>query len=222
MSKKENVIGFHKIDEENGYLSNWYPSIFYVDGIEYSSVEQFLMYKKAVTFGDNDIAIQILETDDPDEIKKLGRSVKDYIDSLWAGMRQMILYKGLLAKFQQNEKLKKKLVNTGNALLAECSKSDKIYGIGISLYDEQRYYPARWQGLNILGFTLMNVRQELSIEKKVNIKREPIDFWFETESDGTIALVKDTGERKTFSEKQKGFTKTKWRKRIVNILFRFR
>ena len=57
----------------------------------------------------------------PNEIKKLGRMVTGYIDSVWGGVRQIVLYEGLLAKFQQNEKLRKKLIGTGSALLAECS-----------------------------------------------------------------------------------------------------
>lgn len=209
MSKKENVIGFHKIDEENGYLSNWYPSTFYIEGIKYSSVEQYLMYKKAVTFMDYEAASKILETDDPDEAKKLGRSVNGYIDSIWAGLRQMVLYDGLTAKFQQNAKLKKKLLSTGNSILAECSKNDRIYGIGISLYDEQRFEPSKWQGLNILGFTLMRVRQDLSVKQKENIKRDSVDFWFEQDADDAMVLVKENGERKVLSEKRGGFTKTK-------------
>ena len=209
MSKKINLIGFHKIDEENGYLSNWYPSIFFIDGIKYISVEQYIMYKKAVTFGDNNIAVQILESDDPDTAKQLGRAVKGYNDNVWAGMRQIVLYEGLFAKFQQNPKLKRKLLATGNAVLAECSKSDKIYGIGISLYDDQRYFPDEWQGMNLLGFTLMKVRQNISNEEKVPTKREVIDFWFEQEKDGSISLVKESGERKNNSEIQEGFTKTK-------------
>lgn len=209
MSKKVNLIGFHKIDEENGYLSNWYPSIFYIDGIKYTSVEQYIMYKKAVTFGDNNIAVQILETDDPNTVKHLGRAVKGYDDNVWAGMRQIILYESLFAKFQQNQKLKRKLIATGNSVLAECSKTDKIYGIGISLYDDQRYYPDKWQGMNLLGFTLMKIRQDINAKDNNPIKREEIDFWFEQEKDGSVSLVKESGERKNNSEIQEGFTKTK-------------
>ena len=43
------MICFHKIEEENGYLSNWYPSVFFIDGIQFANVEQFIMYKKALT-----------------------------------------------------------------------------------------------------------------------------------------------------------------------------
>lgn len=33
----------------------------------------------------------------------LGRSVKDYQEVMWNGMRQIIVYRGLLEKFQQND-----------------------------------------------------------------------------------------------------------------------
>ena len=47
-----NIICFHNPDEENGYLSNWYMSYFKVDGVEFSSMEQYMMYKKALCFND--------------------------------------------------------------------------------------------------------------------------------------------------------------------------
>ena len=34
------IICFHNPDEENGYLSNWYPSRFVVDDVEFSSMKQ--------------------------------------------------------------------------------------------------------------------------------------------------------------------------------------
>ena len=49
------IICFHNTDEENGYLSNWYPVKFTVDSVAFSSMEQFMMYKKALYFGDYNI-----------------------------------------------------------------------------------------------------------------------------------------------------------------------
>lgn len=46
------IICFHNPDEENGYLSNWFNSDFSVGEIEFSSMEQYMMYKKAVCFSD--------------------------------------------------------------------------------------------------------------------------------------------------------------------------
>ena len=103
------VICFHNPDEENGYLSNWYPSPFTLDGVAFSSMEQYMMYRKAVCFGDDKVAAQILVTEDVAEIKTLGRLVSGYDESLWNGVRQIVVYEGLLAKFSQNSELGEQL-----------------------------------------------------------------------------------------------------------------
>lgn len=155
------VIGFHNPDESYGFLSNWYLSDFTVDGIKFSSMEQYMMYQKAVVFKDKDIASQILKTNDVARIKDFGRQVSNYNDSVWNGMRQIVIYKGLLEKFRQNEKLKKALLDTGDDILAECAVSDKIWGIGLSMKDSNQNDIKRWKGQNLLGFALMLVRNEL-------------------------------------------------------------
>ena len=85
------VICFHNPNEENGYLSNWYPSIFALNGVTFSSMEQYMMYRKAVCFGDDKVAAQILATEDVAEIKALGRLVSGYDENLWNGVRQIVI-----------------------------------------------------------------------------------------------------------------------------------
>ena len=58
------IVCFHNPDEENGYLSNWYPSRFIVKNSVFSSMEQFMMDRKAVCFHDEASAAQILATED--------------------------------------------------------------------------------------------------------------------------------------------------------------
>lgn len=120
-----------------------------------------MMYKKAVCFGDKAIAEQILETDDVSKIKELGRLVSDYDDNYWSGIRQVVVYHGLLAKFRQNDDLKKLLLDTGDAVLAECAVKDKIWGIGLSMKDPDRFDRGKWKGQNLLGYTIMMVRDSL-------------------------------------------------------------
>lgn len=155
------VICFHNPNEENGYLSNWYLSNFVVDDISFSSMEQFMMYKKAVCFEDKDIVAQILETDDVSRIKELGRLVSGYDDNYWSGIRQVVVYQGLLEKFRQNDNLKRLLFETGNFVLAECAVKDRVWGIGLSMKDPDRLNREKWKGQNLLGYTLMMVRDSL-------------------------------------------------------------
>ena len=160
----DKIICFHLIDEPNGYLSNWYPSVFTTDGITFTSMEQYMMYQKARTFGDTETAAAILAADNPGKIKALGRSVRNYSDTVWNGIRQIVVYKGLLEKFRQNPDLKRQLLATAPHTLAECALWDNIWGIGMTMHDEYRFAPDLWQGRNLLGFTLMMVREELSKE----------------------------------------------------------
>lgn len=75
-----------------------------------------------------------------------------------------IVKRGVKAKFAQNKGILKTLLNTGNALLAECSPYDKKWGIGIDINDPQRLVIANWRGKNLLGRILMEVREELRQE----------------------------------------------------------
>lgn len=155
------VVCFHNPDEENGFLSNWYVSKFEVDGKMFSSMEQFMMYQKAICFGDEAVAELILKSGDVAYIKELGRTVSGYNENVWNGMRQLIVYDGLVAKFSQNEEFKEKLLQTGDALLAECAVHDRIWGIGLSMKDEKRFYISQWRGENLLGYALMMTRNKI-------------------------------------------------------------
>ncbi len=155
------IICFHNPDENNGYLSNWYRCDFSAEGIRYSSMEQYMMYQKAVLFRDIEMAEQILATDNVGKIKALGRSVRNYEEIVWNGMRQITVYRGLCQKFEQNAALKNKLLATQDSILAECAVQDKIWGIGLSMKDERRFDMKEWQGQNLLGFSLMQVRAVL-------------------------------------------------------------
>ena len=59
----------------------------------------------------------------------------------------------LRAKFNQHEDLKQKLLDTGDAILVEDSKTDRFWGIG-----------KKMNGKNMLGELLMKIRDELKRE----------------------------------------------------------
>ena len=156
------IICFHNPEEENGYLSNWYLSKFVYADQQFSSMEQYMMYRKAICFHDEKVTSKILQTDDVAEIKALGRRVSGYDDNVWNGFRQIIVYEGLLNKFSQNEDLKEKLLATGNAILAEAAVKDKIWGIGLAMNDPDCLDRAKWKGQNLLGYALMMARSKLN------------------------------------------------------------
>ena len=155
------IIGFHNPSEDYGFLSNWYLSDFQIDGITFTSMEQYMMYKKAVCFKDENIAKQILAEKNVSKIKELGRLVSGYDEHIWNGVRQIIIYEGLLAKFSQNNSLKSKLLDTKDCTLVECAVKDRIWGIGLSLTDPKRLIPSEWKGQNLLGYALMMGRGRL-------------------------------------------------------------
>ena len=160
----KSIICFHNPNEENAYLSNWSFSDFEMNGFRYSSMEQYMMHQKALTFGDTEIAEKIMAASDFGGIKALGRQVHNYDDRIWNGIRQIVIYEGLLEKFRQNPDLKEQLLNTGDALLAECAFNDRVWAIGLTMQDENRLNMAKWRGQNLLGFALMQVRAKLSNE----------------------------------------------------------
>ena len=164
------MICFHNPEEQNGYLSNWYRSVFTVDEITFSSMEQYMMYEKAVQFQDQQTAEKILGTDDVAEIKALGRMVRNFDEKIWREKRESIVHKGVLQKFLQNPELAEKLLETGEQMIAECAVKDKIWGIGLSMGDEERFCVDKWKGQNLLGQILMQVRAEISVQSQ-NIEK---------------------------------------------------
>lgn len=160
-SVKESVVRFHQITEPNGYLSNWYLRDFMINGVTYCCVKQYMMQQKALLFGDSEIAEQIMQTRDQAEMKALGKQVKNFNSKIWDGMKQLIVYKAVLAKFSQNFDLAEQLISTGNAPLAECAINDKVWGIGLGMDDNNVDDINAWNGENLLGFVLQAVREEL-------------------------------------------------------------
>ena len=119
------------------------------------------MYRKCMILGDEAAAKQVMTTDDPGQQQAIGRNARNYHNTVWDGDCQVVAMRGLLAKFSQHDDLRKKLLDTGNAYLVECARSDRRWACGIGLYDDNRRDIDRWKGKNILGFALMEVRKSM-------------------------------------------------------------
>lgn len=145
-------------------LSQWWIDKFTIDSTEYCCMEQYMMVQKAELFGDEQIKQKILEIDTPSKIKALGRKVKNFDDKLWDKYKYAIVLNGNYYKFKQNECLKNFLFSTGDKILAEASPYDTIWGIGMSINDQNILNPLMWKGKNLLGFALMEVRARIGEE----------------------------------------------------------
>jgi ribA/ribD-fused uncharacterized protein len=142
-------------------LSQWYPSSFEIDGTTYPTAEHYMMWRKALLFGDAQSAEAIASAKSPAEAKKLGRAVRNFDSELWEQHRFEIVRSGSYAKFSQNSALRAFLTGTRGRVLVEASPHDTIWGIGVGEEDSRAYNPARWPGLNVLGFALMRARASL-------------------------------------------------------------
>ena len=142
-------------------FSNWYPSIFTHNGITFSRGEQYMMYRKAMMFGDVNIAQAILLTGNPKEQKDLGRMVANYDDAVWSDKRVEVMVDGLFEKFNQNPIPKEALLNTGDTIIVEASPYDRVWGIGLTEDDPRAIDQTQWRGQNLLGITLMKVRDAI-------------------------------------------------------------
>ena len=145
-------------------FSNWYPSVFIWNGIRFTRGEQYMMYRKAMLFGDWEVADQILIADNPSKHKQLGRQVKNYDDAVWASVRFDIMVEGLFEKFKQNPQLKQALLETRGTQMVEANPNDRIWGIGLSASDPRAQNEETWLGQNLLGKVLDVVREKLIID----------------------------------------------------------
>jgi len=143
----------------NACLSQWWPCIFSVDGAIFTTAEHFMMYQKALLFGDHETAARILDSDHPFEAKTLGRSVRNFMEGRWNQARLEIVIRGNIEKFAQNPNLLNFLLATGDDILAEASPNDLVWGIGCREEDPSAIQPRNWPGQNLLGFALMQARE---------------------------------------------------------------
>lgn len=159
-------------------LSQWFPAQFDVDGIAYKTTEHFMMANKANLFDDFDAQKKILKCLTPREAKQLGRQVRNFDSQVWKEHRTKIVLRGNLNKFEQNPELKKYLISTAPSILVEASPTDSVWGIGMAGENPNALDPQLWCGENLLGFALMEVRDDLIRESWGNIinKCDPVYF----------------------------------------------
>ncbi len=142
-------------------FSQWWVAPFEVEGITYKTAEHWMMAEKARLFDNDDMVDEIIKCKTPAEAKKWGRKVTGFIPEEWDNTKYEIVKKGNLYKFLQNDDLKDFLIRTNDRVLVEASPVDPIWGIGLASDHKNVENPNLWKGENLLGFALMEVRDQL-------------------------------------------------------------
>lgn len=142
-------------------LSQWWPSPFTVDEVEYATAEHWMMAAKARLFEDAEAERRVLAAAHPAQAKKAGRLVRGFDESIWERERFGIVVEGSVHKFGAHADLREYLFDTGARVLVEASPVDRVWGIGLAADDEAASDPERWRGPNLLGFALMEARERL-------------------------------------------------------------
>lgn len=171
---------------EADWASNFHASPFVVDWrdddgamsrMELSCSEQWFMFRKAWRFGDADAMRAVAQPGlAPYRYKTIGRGVAGFDEKVWSDESRGYMFEALLFKFTQNPELARRLLDTGDQVLVECSPFDTIWGVGLGKRtengspDDRWRDSGRWRGKNHLGFLLMDVRDVLRSD------RSPFDF----------------------------------------------
>ena len=151
----------------SGMYSQWFESPFEADGQKFNCTEQYMMYKKAMLFGDEEVANAVMRTRNPKDQKALGRQVRNFDTTVWNQHAIDIVSEGNYQKFKQNPSLSKILLGEhANKEIVEASPLDKVWGIGLHFNDEACDDQSKWQGTNWLGISIMNARERLVEEYK--------------------------------------------------------
>lgn len=149
------VLGFNHPRDLNGYLSPFY-SIKFVDdnNITYNSVDQYIQAEKANFFKDQAIRKKIIESQTPEEIEKLTRSITNYQEKIWDRHKFVVALRGTTYKFNQNLTFRRRLLDTKNMILGYLVP-DVSWGTGTTDLDQRN-----WIGENLYGQVLMVVREK--------------------------------------------------------------
>jgi ribA/ribD-fused uncharacterized protein len=141
-------ITFSGLDDEHGYLGNFYPAPFTLKGVQWRTVEHYFQAQK---FAGTEREEAIRRATSPTIAARMGRSRAHPLRPDWDVAKEAVMLEALRAKFTQHPHLGNRLRATGDALLVEHRARDAYWGDG-----------GDGQGSNRLGALLMRVREELA------------------------------------------------------------
>jgi len=133
------------------------------------SFEQILFLCKASLIGDKGSFLKIIDSKKAAVSRFYGNNIKIKNEEEWLNNICRIVLEIIRVKYKSSVKLSQNLLASGDKLIVRSSEYDLILGNGLTTYSPYNKIPNRWPGLNVLGWALMVIREEIKQEKKYNI-----------------------------------------------------
>jgi ribA/ribD-fused uncharacterized protein len=146
---------------KHSILSNFHPKEVKIEGVAYSCNEQFFQRSKALLFGDHETAEKILNEKDPAKMHEFGKRVRGFNKEIWKKRAPRVLKHMNEVKFRSYPEAATFLVNTGERRIGEGSP-DPYYGIGIHISSPAATDQTKWNGTNLMGTILTEIRDSLN------------------------------------------------------------
>ncbi len=143
-----------------GAFSQFEKSFFKIKDVNYFCVEQYLLANRARLFKDKEMLQKIMESKSIRQAKLFGNKIRNFNQDELDKHKLNMSYVANLCKFQQDENLKFKLLETENSILVNADAFDPVWGIQKKITDLDIKNPHSWKGKNLLGFILMEIREE--------------------------------------------------------------
>jgi N-glycosidase YbiA len=141
------TIFFYSRTDEFGDFCNFSSHGFELDGTYWRTVEHYFQAQK---FAGTDHEVAIHHARTPGDAKELGRTTKHRLRADWESVKDSIMSRAVLRKFETHEDIRQRLLDTDNEEIVENAPGDYYWGCG-----------ADGTGQNKLGKILMHVRETL-------------------------------------------------------------
>jgi len=141
------TVYFYGTRGKYGCFSNFSPHGVELDGVWWPTNEHFFQAQK---FAGTPHADAIREVKTPKDAAKMGRDRSRPLRKDWEKVKEDIMRRGVLQKFETHADIREVLLSTGDEEIVENSPSDYYWGCGKD-----------GSGKNRLGLILMEVREML-------------------------------------------------------------
>ncbi|MEA5514690.1 NADAR family protein [Nodularia sp. UHCC 0506] len=154
------TIYFYSVHEQYGCFSNFSPHGFELDNLYWYTSEHYFQAQKFIgTFHVE--KIRLVKT--PKDAAKMGRDRSRPLRSDWGIVKDDIMRKAVLRKFETHQDIREILLATNQEEIVENSPIDYYWGCG---YDGS--------GKNMLGIILMEVREILRYNNGLPVENQRV------------------------------------------------